>query len=166
MYAKLRPLQGRTISILFGEASMEGQRALILSDVGPVSLCNPPAYQKDRDELDDMIYDLFRALAKFGVEHGDIKLDNFHIASGPDGDRIVVVDLESVVKMNHRTPERTMAYTADHLIRQWRDAVMAHRDEWSVLGVKAPSRLSDLDPQEVRRLLNEVAASERITKEF
>ncbi|KAK3298567.1 uncharacterized protein B0H64DRAFT_385520 [Chaetomium fimeti] len=130
MYARLRTLQGSVIPICFGEASVEGRRALVLSDVGRITLCDPPSLERDRDEMANMIDDAFRAITKLGVEHGDIKLDNFHLVSTRAGDKIMIVDLESVTEIgSHRAPERAMIYPADRLYRYWRDAVESDRRE-------------------------------------
>ncbi|KAK3905070.1 hypothetical protein C8A05DRAFT_31116 [Staphylotrichum tortipilum] len=48
MYARLRPLQGSVIPVFFGEASLDGCRALILSDVGRVTLCDLLALLRDQ----------------------------------------------------------------------------------------------------------------------
>ena len=130
MYARLSVIQGSKIPVCFGETSLDGCRALVLSDVGRITLCDKPALQRDRDEMGKMIDDAFWALMKFGVGYGDIKLDNFHLVSSPDGDRIMIVDLEFVEELDpRRPPERATVYSADHLFRYWRDAVESDRRE-------------------------------------
>ena len=132
MYARLSAIQGSTIPVCFGETSLDGRRALVLSDVGRVTLCDKPSLQRDRDDMEKMIDDAFWALAKFGVGYGDIKLDNFHLVNGPDGDnrKIMIVDLESVEELDpRRGPERPTVYSADHLFRLWREAVESDRRE-------------------------------------
>ncbi|GAB1311802.1 hypothetical protein MFIFM68171_02012 [Madurella fahalii] len=99
-----------------------------LSDVGRVTLCDQPSLQRDSDEIGRMIDAAFRALTKFGAEYGDIKLDNFHLVSGPEGGRVMIVDLESVEEMEPlRAPERAIVYSADRLFRYWKDAVESDR---------------------------------------
>ncbi len=132
MYARLSAIQGSTVPICFGETSLDGRRALLLSDVGRVTLCDKPSLQRDRDEMEKMIEDAFWALAKFGVGYGDIKLDNFHLVNCPGGDnhKIMIVDLESVEELDpRRGPERPTVYSADHLFCLWREAVESERRE-------------------------------------
>lgn len=130
MYARLSAIQGSTIPVCFGETSLDGRRALVLSDVGRVTLCDRPALQRDRDEMEELIDAAFWALTRFGVGYGDIKLDNFHLVSGPDGDRIMIVDLESIEELDPRkNPARATIYMADQLFRYWSDAVQSDRRE-------------------------------------
>ncbi|KAK4143563.1 uncharacterized protein C8A04DRAFT_28758 [Dichotomopilus funicola] len=134
MYERLRPLQGSTIPICFGEVVFEDRRALILSDVGNLSLCDKPAWRRDQQQISDMLDDAFRALTRFGVEYGDLKLDNFHITSTPSGEKIVIVDLESVEQLDPScTPERAIVYSCDQLLRFWANAVEAEREEMGEL---------------------------------
>ncbi|KAK4149092.1 hypothetical protein C8A00DRAFT_19189, partial [Chaetomidium leptoderma] len=151
MYTRLSAIQGSTIPVCFGETSLDGRRALVLSDVGRVTLCDKPALQRDRDDMGKMIDDAFWALAKFRVGYGDIKLDNFHLVRGPDGDRIMIVDLESVEELDpRRRPERATIYSADHLFRYWRDAVESdHREREEELGRRHAVRPN---AEEIRRL--------------
>jgi hypothetical protein len=126
MYAKLSTLQGSTIPVCFGEASVEGHRALVLSDVGPISLCDPPALRRERSDILPMVDDALRALTRLGIDHDDIKLDNFHLVSTPRGDKVMIVDLESAYEIDPDTaPERAMVHSANQLIRYWKDAVKA-----------------------------------------
>jgi hypothetical protein len=62
MYARLSAIQGSKIPVCFGETSLDGRRALVLSDVGRVTLCDKPSLQRDRDEMGKMIDDAFWAL--------------------------------------------------------------------------------------------------------
>jgi hypothetical protein len=144
IYARLSALQGLTIPVYFGEASVEGRRALILSDVGRVSLCGKPSLERDREDIARMIDEPLRAITKFGVEYNDVKLDNFHIVSANGGDRIMIVDLESVAELDPaRAPERAMVYTADRLFMYWRQAEECHRrDKEQAAGMRcmAPPR--------------------------
>jgi hypothetical protein len=132
MYARLSAIQGSRIPVCFGETSLDGRRALVLSDVGRVTLCDKPSLQRDRDEMEEMIDAAFWALAKFGVGYGDIKLDNFHLVNSLGGDsrKIMIVDLESVEELDPRKgPQRPTVYSADHLFRLWREAVQSDRRE-------------------------------------
>ena len=158
MYAKLRALQGSVIPVCFGEASVEGRRALVLSDVGRITLCDPPSYERDKNEMGNMIDNAFRAITKLGVEYGDIKLDNFHLVSTCGGEKIMVVDLESVTEIgSDQAPERAMIYPADRLYRYWKDAVQSYLCE------KEEERRSRArtDPEMLRRLKKYTEAHRR-----
>ena len=113
-------IQGSTILVCFGETSLDGRRALVLSDVGRVTLCDNASLQRDRDEMEKAIDDAFWALAKFGVGYGDIKLDNFHLVNGTGGDNRKIIN-------PRRGPERPNVYSAEHLFRLWREAVESDR---------------------------------------
>jgi hypothetical protein len=128
MYAKLTSLQGSTIPICFGEASAEGQRALVLSDVGRISLCDQPPLRKERSEILPMIDEALRALARLRIDYDDIKLDNFHLVNTSRGEKVMIVDLESATEIGPgRSPERAMVHSADRLIRYWMDTVQCDR---------------------------------------
>lgn len=128
MYARLSALQGLIIPVYFGEASLEGRRALVLSDIGRVTLCDQPSLQRGSNGVSRMTDAAFRALTKFGVEYGDIKLGNFHLVSASEGDRVMIVDLESIEDMDpQKTSERAMIYPADRLFRYWKDAAKSDR---------------------------------------
>lgn len=93
MYKRLEPLQGRVIPIFLGEAEYNGSPAIMLSHIDGVlpfaQNQNPPLTAKQFETQAEFA---LREFAKFGVAHGDTKLDNFLIC----GDHVKVVDLESV----------------------------------------------------------------------
>ncbi|KAK7394071.1 hypothetical protein QQX98_013143 [Neonectria punicea] len=91
MYERLQDLQGSTIPFFHGEGRCEGTRALILSKVNGVEPFNQndPLPLVDFQDRASVAFDALRAR---GVMYDDIKLDNLLIT----GDRIVLIDLESV----------------------------------------------------------------------
>ena len=102
MYAILRPLQGSVIPLCHGQVScVEGSvPALVLSDTGGFELCNPKAGGLPLNRLSNLLSEVFTALANYGIYHGDIKLDNFHLVGGADG-RVMAVDLEDAEEVDN-----------------------------------------------------------------
>ncbi|KAH6623448.1 hypothetical protein F5144DRAFT_539613 [Chaetomium tenue] len=102
IYAKLRPLQGSIIPICYGQASCDGGSvpALVLSDTGGFDLCNPKAGGLPIDRMFNLLKDTFKALAAYGVYHGDTKLENFHLVGGPAG-RVMAIDLENAEEVEN-----------------------------------------------------------------
>ncbi|KAK3937552.1 hypothetical protein QBC46DRAFT_392492 [Diplogelasinospora grovesii] len=87
MYARLRELQGTVIPICYGLVICYEQQVPALAGV----------ILKDR--LAKLLRDVFKALARCGVGHGDLKLDNLHLIRD-NGLKVMVVDLESVKDIN------------------------------------------------------------------
>jgi len=100
-YAKLKPLQGIVIPKLYGQVSYDKTRSLLLSDVGGVNLSTPAGSLLELSEFRRLLRQALTAIAQFGVEHGDQKLDNYHLVDG----KIMVVDFE-VVNNEPRSEEQ------------------------------------------------------------
>ncbi|KYK60911.1 Protein kinase-like domain protein [Drechmeria coniospora] len=92
IYERVKPLQGIVVPICYGELKYKGTRSLLLSDIGGENLATPEGSLAEPRDLRRMLHEAFSALSQFGIAHGDLKLDNFHIV----GDKIFVLDLESV----------------------------------------------------------------------
>lgn len=88
-------LQGTTIPRLFGEGSLNGIPALILSEVSGSTLyelaCNKAKVSEDA--LQSQLQKVFSILQKYGVEYGDLRPENFLLC---DNGKIVILDLEDV----------------------------------------------------------------------
>jgi hypothetical protein len=97
MYTRLRELQGTIIPICYGLVVCGEQPApaLVLSDVGGHELYQPEAGAIPTDQLAKLLRNALEALARYGVSHGDLKLDNLHLVRD-NGLRVMIVDLESV----------------------------------------------------------------------
>ncbi|KAK0610024.1 hypothetical protein B0T17DRAFT_469867, partial [Bombardia bombarda] len=94
-YRQLRPLQGDVIPYFYGQVlcrqgEASSRRAMILSDVGDVSLYGASCPRIDVHILTKLLEDAFLAIGKFGLCQVDTRLDNCHLFR----DKIVVVDLE------------------------------------------------------------------------
>ena len=66
-----------------------------------------------------MLKEAYSTMLKFGVEHDDLKLDNYHfVGDGPD--RIMILDLELACNLeNPAHAERICWFAVDFLTRQY-----------------------------------------------
>ncbi|KAJ3469507.1 hypothetical protein MRS44_003572 [Fusarium solani] len=115
MYERLLSLQGSLIPKCFGETTVHGTRALILSEVDGVESCNQKFPCLEPPEFQRRIEEAFAELAKFGLAYGDLKLDNFLLV----GDRVVIVDLESVWEDTPDEIEYANETHVEHLISMY-----------------------------------------------
>ncbi|GAB1320337.1 hypothetical protein MFIFM68171_10547 [Madurella fahalii] len=122
MYAGLRELQGTVIPICYGLVVCGKQPvpALVPSDIGGYELCQPQAGAIPEDQLAKLLRDAFEALARCGVGHGDLKLDNLHLTRN-NGLRAMVVDLESVEDVNPANSAFFVDSNIDHVLRIYRN---------------------------------------------
>ncbi|ROT34610.1 hypothetical protein SODALDRAFT_329722 [Sodiomyces alkalinus F11] len=90
-YLRLRPVQGTAVPRIYGEAEYSGFRALVLSDVGGVTLHHLPC-DTEVDDLKGKIEAAFRGLAACGVKHGDPETHNVILVD--DFRHAIVVDFE------------------------------------------------------------------------
>ncbi|KXX77344.1 hypothetical protein MMYC01_205568 [Madurella mycetomatis] len=96
IYQTLAPVQGKAVPVCYGEVECTetettGKRALVLSDIGGVSLHEDDARGLEVAELEGMLSKPFRALAELKVSHDDYKLDNYRLV----GDKIMIIDFDS-----------------------------------------------------------------------
>ncbi|KAJ4309040.1 hypothetical protein N0V84_011737 [Fusarium piperis] len=97
MYERLENLQGRVIPRLYGEAICEGARALILSEIIGIMPWEQKLPPLPVDEFKALVDTAWRELNALGLAYDDVGLDNLIIV----GDRVMVVDLESVYEPAH-----------------------------------------------------------------
>ena len=91
-YERLKDIQGLVVPICYGQVSCNGRRALVLQDVGGVSLAEPAGAILDLEELSRLLQESCHALHGFGVHQSDFKCGNFRLV----GSRLMVLDLEMV----------------------------------------------------------------------
>ncbi|EAQ89629.1 predicted protein [Chaetomium globosum CBS 148.51] len=115
--------------------------------------------KRDGTEMRNMIDNAFRAITKFGVEYGDIKLDNFYLVTTRGGEKIMIVDESATEIGSSRAPERAMIYPADRLYRYWKDAVEGNRREKEE---ERRQRARALLSTEQLRRLKEMAGARRL----
>ncbi|KAJ4178854.1 hypothetical protein NW755_012876 [Fusarium falciforme] len=89
-------LQGRTIPRFYGEAVVEGARAMVLSRIEGIYPFEQPIPPLPADDFMKLGEEALSEINAFGLSYDDIKLDNFLLVQG----RIVIVDLESVYEPN------------------------------------------------------------------
>jgi hypothetical protein len=76
----------------YGEATVEGTRALVLSEVDGIMPWEQKLPPLGMDEFKARVEVAFQALNSFGLVYDDLKLGNMILLP----DRVVLVDLESV----------------------------------------------------------------------
>jgi hypothetical protein len=106
IYKTLTPVQGSAVPICYGEAACAetettGTRALVLSDIGGVSLHEDAARGLEVAQLEKMLSEPFRALASLKVAHDDYKLDNYRLVEN----KIIVIDFDSSYIFETEDPE-------------------------------------------------------------
>ncbi|RSM00377.1 hypothetical protein CDV31_011827 [Fusarium ambrosium] len=99
----------------FKNEKIHNTRALILSEVNGVEACNQEFPCLEPSEFQRRIEEAFAELTKFGLAYGDIKLDNFLLV----GDRVVIVDLESVWEDTPDEIEYANETHIEHLISMY-----------------------------------------------
>lgn len=93
VYKRLESLQGRVIPSFLGNAIYNGKPSILISYIDGIM-----PYEQDKncpmsvEEFNSKVEFAVRQMEPFGLSHGDMKLDNFIIC----GDRVMVIDLESV----------------------------------------------------------------------
>ncbi len=122
MYERLRELQGSVIPHCYGLVVCGKQPvpALVLSDIGRYELYQPEAGGIPKVQLAKLLRDAFEALARCGVAHGDVKLDNLHLVRD-NGLRVMVVDLESVEDVDPVNSAFFIDSTIEHISRIYLD---------------------------------------------
>ncbi len=130
-YTKLRPLQGTVIPRYFGELRYEGKRAILLSDIGGACLATPEGLLLEMDDFRRMMYEATEALARFGIVHDDIKLDNYHVT----GDKIMVLDLERMSEdlTGHQHLDQLVKGTVDQLAKRYEHTKYWHWKDGQIL---------------------------------
>ncbi|KAE9566300.1 hypothetical protein CGMCC3_g17518 [Colletotrichum fructicola] len=89
IYDQLRPLQGNAIPQYLGLASIEGVRALLLSDIGGVAMSQMESPLFDGAKLEEMIATPLNLIRQHGVTLGYLSMCNIHWCD----DAFRVVDL-------------------------------------------------------------------------
>ncbi|KAM6540281.1 hypothetical protein FALCPG4_002002 [Fusarium falciforme] len=115
MYERLLSLQGRLIPKCFGETTVHGSHVLIFSEVNGIESCNQKFPCLEPLEFQRRVEEAFAGLAKYGLAYGDLKLDNLLLV----GDRVVIVDLESVWEDTPDEIEYANETHVEHLISMY-----------------------------------------------
>ncbi|KAJ6185226.1 hypothetical protein N7519_006527 [Penicillium mononematosum] len=94
-YRTLEYLQGTVIPQLFGEGSLNGIPALILSEVAGSTVSELPrnGVEVREDMLQSHLKEALSVLNQYGAEYSDLRPDNFMIC---DNGSVVILDLEDV----------------------------------------------------------------------
>jgi serine/threonine protein kinase len=94
-YKALEDLQGTVIPQLFGEGSLNGIPAIILSEVAGSTLSELArnGVEVREDMLQGHLNDALSVLNQYGAEYSDLRPDNFMIC---DNGRVVILDPEDV----------------------------------------------------------------------
>ncbi|KAM3497821.1 hypothetical protein MY10362_008843 [Beauveria mimosiformis] len=115
MYETLKTLQGKQIPVCYGEAYYDGTRALVLEDVGGVSLYHRSALvEMSEEQIAQMILASYRPMISLNLAYDDWKLDNFHLVDG----RVVFLDLEYVYELDYE-PEHAIQLGRAAILERW-----------------------------------------------
>lgn len=96
VYQALAPVQGRVVPRCYGQVNCPrtartGTRALLLSDIGGMTLDRKATRHIGMERLEDMLWVALRAVAALGVGHDDYKLTNYRLVE----DKVMVIDFDS-----------------------------------------------------------------------
>ncbi|PMB71746.1 hypothetical protein BM221_001842 [Beauveria bassiana] len=115
MYEKLKSLQGKQIPVCYGEAHCHGTRALVLEDVGGVSLYHRAALvETSEEQIAQMVLASYRPIISLNIAYDDWKLDNLYLVDG----RVVFLDLEYVYELDF-DPERAIQLGRAAILERW-----------------------------------------------
>jgi hypothetical protein len=117
-YKKLKLLQGQDIPMLYGEIKCDRNPALLLSDVGGTALCDLDPSEVSPERLRRMLEGPIRNMLILGVEHDDLKLDNFHYIKGTL-ERVVILDFGDVDPRRSDDIEGICKELVDVLVRRY-----------------------------------------------
>lgn len=100
-YDRLQDLQGTVIPHLYGQGTLDGLPALILSEViGPTlyDIARNDSFDIEKKALKAHLEKVFNTLTEYGAMYWDQKIDNFIFCDNGDfeNSRVMVVDLEQV----------------------------------------------------------------------
>ncbi|UPL02841.1 hypothetical protein LCI18_013775 [Fusarium solani-melongenae] len=85
MYKQLHSLQGRTIPRFYGEAVVDGARAMVLSRIEGIYPFEQPIPPLPADDFMKLGEEALSEINAFGLSYDDIKLDNFLLVQGRIG---------------------------------------------------------------------------------
>lgn len=127
MYKRLEPLQGRIIPSFLGDATYRGRPSILVSYIEGIlpyeqDINSPMTMEEFRSKVEVSL----RELKFFGVSYSDMKLGNFIIC----GDRIVVIDMESVNEEKEDVLEFAVTTYLESLMRQYKLYLDNRFDPW------------------------------------
>ncbi|KAK2052374.1 hypothetical protein LY76DRAFT_526803, partial [Colletotrichum caudatum] len=99
VYRHLQSLQGKVIPECLGVAEIDGVRALLLSDIGGVSMLDSGMPPFEQATLEDKLAFPVRLIRQLGVHLGDFKMGNVHWC----GDAFRVLDFEHAEILTENT---------------------------------------------------------------
>lgn len=155
-YKRLGNLQGTIIPRLFGEGSLNGIPALILSEVSGSTLYELARNKTEvsEDTLQSQLQEVFSVLQNHGVEYGDLRPENFLLC---DNGKIVILDLEDVSfprETGEAPPLEDSGYLGDagYVMSKFRDIRNPNRPSSPVSFLQVP-----INEQEKRQYLGPYA---------
>ncbi|KAF1735803.1 hypothetical protein CRV24_004731 [Beauveria bassiana] len=99
----------------YGEAYCDGTRALVLEDVGGVSLYHRSALvEMSEEQMAQMILASYRLMISLNIAYDDWKLDNLYLVDG----RVVFLDMEYVYELDF-DPERAIQLGRAAILERW-----------------------------------------------
>ncbi|KAH8711364.1 hypothetical protein HC256_008177 [Beauveria bassiana] len=105
----------KQILVCYGEAYCDGTRALVLEDVGGVSLYHRSALvEMSEEQMAQMILASYRLMISLNIAYDDWKLDNLYLVDG----RVVFLDMEYVYELDF-DPERAIQLGRAAILERW-----------------------------------------------
>lgn len=151
VYERLQPVQGHFVPILYGEATFEGSRALVLSEVNGVLPFKQEKPYLAPSEFKRRITRACRELEAFDYFADGIKLANTFLVD----DRVVFVDLEDFFKVAPEKRERILHQNIEAFMDEYRRYIDQQKilDDRKIHGQRIPKRNErPLGPQTPRGL--------------
>ncbi|WQF86477.1 Putative protein kinase-like domain superfamily [Colletotrichum destructivum] len=91
VYEHLQDLQGSAIPIMYGLGTIDGDRALVMSDIGGTALIEEETPRMENSQLEAKLVPVLRQIRSQGVRLQDLSSLNVHLCEG----EIRIVDFEA-----------------------------------------------------------------------
>lgn len=125
VYQALALVQGRVVPRCYGQVkcprtATTGNRALLLSDIGGMTLDRKATRTIGMERLGDMLWVALRAIAALGVAYDDYKLTNYRLVE----DKVMVIDFDSsyLSEVGEDDPEAVAESNVEFVARMYHNA--------------------------------------------
>jgi RIO-like serine/threonine protein kinase len=118
-YERFSQLQGQYIPRFYGIATVDCTEALVLSDVGGITLMDESMPNLSKEELERNLRNILRPIRDAGVKLEDVSLFNIHYTE--DG-RVIALDFEEVetdLPCDEATVERDVESQVGDLVKDY-----------------------------------------------
>ncbi len=125
-YDRLKAVQGILVPICYGRVLYRGTTALLLEELGGVSLASPEGGTLGLRELSELLQICHRAMHVFGVLQSDLQMGNFQLVDG----KLLVMDFERVefdLSLDRHT--HFMASQIEQLVENYRNMQLRYKSD-------------------------------------